>query len=560
MRTLFLSTLIFVAFSFISLAQSWFPLEVGNEAQFKAETSVRISIMGSSVHTFSFFSLKILDSTYINGKKYFCSNGFFDFPNGTLLRYDQDSCKLFIYQNGNEYLYMDFLLPDGSTISQIQPNNTFLLITIGTSSAVILGDTLTLKVFSRESSNGNKQGWYYFAPEIGIVKQIEHSSWVMVAVTSFDLIEYRYSNSQGDIIHKKHGHSASIQFNPITSLNFGEKLQQEFVTTHPLSVKSYPAALQGGRTYLSDVFLDLYYSNGVDSGYNEQYPIDSLSEIDFSLNYSVDTLKYINGYSLYYRIVAKDKGIVPSYYYKPINGYYKLVYSPSQHQVLFSDDSLYIQTLADSGSTKIINTSEIPVRIDSIISVGSFYGYHGNFSRPGFEYPFYFVQTSPGFTGDTLGIVIPPHDSINVSFSNVDLCPICDYEVQEYFKDTLRFVFTFMDENVYSFSKSIPISGEGYPSDVEEDDVLPSEFALHQNYPNPFNPSTKISWQSPIGSWQSLKIFDVLGNEVVTLVNEYREAGKYELEFNAEKLSSGVYYYQLRAGSLVQTKKMIYLK
>jgi hypothetical protein len=234
-------------------------------------------------------------------------------------------------------------------------------------------------------------------------------------------------------------------------------------------------------------------------------------------------------------------------------------------EIIFSEDSLYIQTLADSGSTKIINTSEIPVRIDSIISVGSFYGYHGNFSRPGFEYPFYFVQTAPGFMGDTLGIIIPPHDSINVSFSNVDLCPICDYEVQEYFKDTLRFVFTFLDGNVYSFSKSIPISGEGHPSNVDEKEILPNEFVLHQNYPNPFNPSTKISWQSPVGSWQTLKVYDVLGNEIATLVNEYKDAGNYETEFNVAQesipaITSGVYFYQLKAGNFVETKKMILLR
>jgi len=234
---------------------------------------------------------------------------------------------------------------------------------------------------------------------------------------------------------------------------------------------------------------------------------------------------------------------------------------PYPEEIVFYEDSLYIQTLADSGSTKIINTSEIPVRIDSIISVGSFYGYWGEFSKPGFLFPFYLIQTFPNQQwGDTLGIIIPPHDSINVSFSNVDLCPICDYEVQEYFKDTLRFVFTFTDGNIYSFSKSIPISGEGYPSDIEKDDVLISEFELQQNYPNPFNPSTSIQYAISSKQFISLRVYDVLGNEVATLVNEYRDAGKYELEFNAEKLSSGVYYYQLRAGRLVQTKKMIYLK
>jgi len=140
------------------------------------------------------------------------------------------------------------------------------------------------------------------------------------------------------------------------------------------------------------------------------------------------------------------------------------------------------------------------------------------------------------------------------------LCPICDYEVQEYFKDTLRFVFTFMDGNVYSFSNSIPISGEGHPSDVEGKDVLPSEFILKQNYPNPFNPSTSIKYAISSRQFVTLKLFDVLGNEIAVLVNEEKSLGSYEINFDAGKLSSGVYYYQLRAGSLVQTKKMIYLK
>ena len=234
---------------------------------------------------------------------------------------------------------------------------------------------------------------------------------------------------------------------------------------------------------------------------------------------------------------------------------------PYPEEIVLSEDSIYIPTIGDTGSVKIVNTSDHSVRIDSINSVGAFYGYRGFFSKPGFEYPFYLFQTLPSPQwNDTLGIVIPPHDSINVSFYEVDLCPICDYEVQDYFKDTLRFVFTFMDGNVYSFSKSIPISGEGHPSDVEDINILPSEFILEQNYPNPFNPSTKISWQSPVSSWQTLKVYDVIGNEVAILVSEEKPAGNYAVSFDASKLSSGVYYYQLRSGEFIETKKMIYLK
>lgn len=92
---------------------------------------------------------------------------------------------------------------------------------------------------------------------------------------------------------------------------------------------------------------------------------------------------------------------------------------------------------------------------------------------------------------------------------------------------------------------------------------LPTEFKLEQNYPNPFNPSTTIRYQVPIPSIVSLKIYDVLGNEVTVLTDtEYREAGTYSIEFNTDefKLSSGVYFYQMRAGQFVDTKKLMLIK
>ena len=103
-------------------------------------------------------------------------------------------------------------------------------------------------------------------------------------------------------------------------------------------------------------------------------------------------------------------------------------------------------------------------------------------------------------------------------------------------------------------------------SDVEDEKQLPSEFRLLQNYPNPFNPNTVISYQLPVGSNVTLKVYDILGNEVATLVNDYKSAGEYEIEFNAVStshdlsLTSGIYFYQLKGGSIVQTKKMVFIK
>jgi hypothetical protein len=99
-------------------------------------------------------------------------------------------------------------------------------------------------------------------------------------------------------------------------------------------------------------------------------------------------------------------------------------------------------------------------------------------------------------------------------------------------------------------------------TDVEDEQLLPTEFALLQNYPNPFNPSTVISYQLPVSSKVTIKVYDILGNEVATLVNEEKPAGVYNVEFGSKssELSSGIYFYKLTAGDYVATKKMILIK
>ena len=93
-------------------------------------------------------------------------------------------------------------------------------------------------------------------------------------------------------------------------------------------------------------------------------------------------------------------------------------------------------------------------------------------------------------------------------------------------------------------------------------DVIPqpAQFMLYQNYPNPFNTSTKIRFQVSNFEFVNLKVYDVLGNEVATLVNEEKAAGIYEVEFNAEGLPSGIYFYQIKAGNFVKNNKMVLLK
>jgi len=95
---------------------------------------------------------------------------------------------------------------------------------------------------------------------------------------------------------------------------------------------------------------------------------------------------------------------------------------------------------------------------------------------------------------------------------------------------------------------------------IEDDAGFPTEFKLIQNYPNPFNPSTTVKYSLPSRQHVVLKVYNTLGTEVATLVDQVNEAGSYELEFNANNCASGIYFYTIKAGEFVQTKKMLMIK
>ena len=130
--------------------------------------------------------------------------------------------------------------------------------------------------------------------------------------------------------------------------------------------------------------------------------------------------------------------------------------------------------------------------------------------------------------------------------------------------------YNFTDKNLvegkYFYRlKQIDLGGNFEYSQIVEINWSPiTAYKLEQNYPNPFNPGTTISWQSPVNAHQSLKVYDIIGNEIVTLVDEYKLAGSYKVELQSSvfshQLASGIYYYQLRIGEYFQTRKMILLK
>jgi len=131
--------------------------------------------------------------------------------------------------------------------------------------------------------------------------------------------------------------------------------------------------------------------------------------------------------------------------------------------------------------------------------------------------------------------------------------------VSGYYRETA----TFGNINLtsYGFTDIFIAKIENISTNVAEI-ILPqsNEYLLEENYPNPFNPTTTIKYHIPELSFVTLKVYDVLGNEVATLINEEKPEGRYEVLFNANGISSGIYYYRMQANEFVDVKKMIILK
>jgi len=126
---------------------------------------------------------------------------------------------------------------------------------------------------------------------------------------------------------------------------------------------------------------------------------------------------------------------------------------------------------------------------------------------------------------------------------------------------TYSYLDEYLSTGIYQYRlKQIDFNVSFEYSDIVEVEIAPLVFSLSQNYPNPFNPSTTISYQLPVNSFLTLKVYDVLGNEVATLVNEEKQVGEYEIEFSGSSLTSGIYFYQLKAGRFIETKKMVLMK
>lgn len=195
--------------------------------------------------------------------------------------------------------------------------------------------------------------------------------------------------------------------------------------------------------------------------------------------------------------------------------------------------------------------------------------------QPGVKNNQIVLELSNNSTTETVQIKILPNTSKGGVYERIKLTNEKEKFVELLPEETKEIVYTFdIDYNIGT-TKSDTIEftiTDGNAINITKQFILqytiPTEYKLEQNYPNPFNPTTKIRYtiappNLPKGEALgrvTLRIYDVIGNEVATLVNEEKQAGYYEVEWDASRLASGVYIYRLQAGNFIQTKKMILLR
>lgn len=239
-------------------------------------------------------------------------------------------------------------------------------------------------------------------------------------------------------------------------------------------------------------------------------------------------------------------------------------------------------TLMDNGKNyKVIVSNYSPIytfeRVDSLTAI--VYRYKNDLTIPSQEIEIDSLRADQGDWMRTYRFIDPmPPDSVAHTFCRVidsssvfeskrrikhfeyDFAGVEDYDLAEGF-------------GLFHWSNKLPgdnyfliyalVNGITYGTEVHVEDNYVSdtrEFKLYDNYPNPFNPSTTIQFRIPRESFVLLKVFDVLGKEVSTLVNERRSQGLYTVKFDGSNFASGIYFYRLQAGTMVESKKLIVLK
>jgi photosystem II stability/assembly factor-like uncharacterized protein len=264
--------------------------------------------------------------------------------------------------------------------------------------------------------------------------------------------------------------------------------------------------------------------------------------------------------------------------------------APSDTNVVYvgtDDGNVWVTLDGGTNWTKISNP--LPVRWITRVAVNPYDAMTAYVTLSGYRYdeylPHVFRTTDAGANWQSISSNLPdaPVNDIVVDPDSTDRLYV-GTDVGVFFSDSLGNTWNYLGENLpnapitdlvlhnltrtlvaATFGRSIYSIDLTPVTNTENEIAAVNDFTLFQNYPNPFNPTTKIKFEildqvRNDNALVTLKVYDILGNEIATLVNEEKSAGEYEVEFNATGLPSGIYFYQLREGNFAETKKMVLLR
>ncbi len=421
-RLLFFSlffTLISSCFSFGQVLKNplsdtcYLPLAVGNKWQYFDE--VEIAEGGVYYNCYYLKQIEVTEEQQFNNLTYYKYDN-------KWVRYDKEELKAYILVNGVESVYADFD-PDN-----IQYQSYFGTVSVVGKTLNVFGVNDFCLGFSYSNQYSGTSYQYYFKNNFGMVQQTSSAGGPAASGYGHNnkIIGFFCADtSMGNTIYESARPAielteVTLSNNLLVKANIKHKYSYE---THRVGATPYTSF---GCSFISSVFFDYFYYNGIDTIPGAKIEMDSVTEIKYQLITQINNNLLSQGYSLYYKIIATDKAVIPHTVSYPVNGYNKFT----------------------------------PVGVDNNEITGS-----------------------------------------------------------------------------------------------------PSVYLLKQNYPNPFNPSTSIEFNIPQQGDVKLTVYDILGKEINTLINKNLNAGNYSVNFDGTGLSSGIYFYTLKAeGKQTITKKMVLTK
>ncbi|MHC1737384.1 MAG: T9SS type A sorting domain-containing protein [Ignavibacteriaceae bacterium] len=592
--------------SAVSLSDSnkvYFPLDYGNTQQM----FYRNWSDGGSPSSYSHYNVVYrsvgMDSVFNNGKRYNYYLGFF-------IRYDTLANIVYANYQDSDYVYINFSLPVGTSYSMLaSPNSTTMrTVKVIQANITVMDTTFAAKGYSWEYRPGTydwSRYYDYFAPDVG---------WVWSDVThtaQHSGSSYTYSKAIQVIVKGNHpigffdDNASPVMKYPSVVYPSFNSARFKIVVDHKFSRLTY-SSLNTGYCFVDSVWGEVFLSNGTDTVGVFSGILQKENEVTFLTGiFNMDSLMHLGYNLLLYSVSAKDKGLLPHYSIYPseglgsirlINQYYA---NPDAFLYPLSGGNMWLYkkyTVSSEGGLIFNSYVRSVITGDTVLSNGiSYYilrdfddnifydrldTLSGNVYRAKFtnnalrevlldslsaplNSSFYAHRFSP----DTLVIITQFDSTYRTIASSVK--PRSYYSL----KDNLGIVayrkyFTNVPGSLGFYYELIAarINGKWWGDstllDGRDLGTGSIQYSLSQNYPNPFNPTTVISYGLQVTGRITLKLFDLLGNEVATLVDEEQPAGTHEYKLSTlnYKLSSGVYFYQLRAGTFVTTKKMVLLK